>query len=150
MTHTNEILSEWEADGSALVPHTGCWNPVSSQLKATSGSLYSTSSIRLIFQMSSWTWLMDARPQRESLRSSVLLLYVSYTSSHSSNHSWLRLKSMFGSFCFQLSPNKISPYFSFFPLSLSKVFPLNNLFCLSVLASVALIWSLKVELYPAH
>lgn len=49
-----QSLSEWEADGRTLIPHTGRWHQVSSQLKATCGSFYPTSSIRPIFQMSSW------------------------------------------------------------------------------------------------
>lgn len=63
------VQAELEADGPALIPHTGCWHRVSSRLRATSGSLYPTSSIKPIFQMSSWGRLNGRQAKRESRRS---------------------------------------------------------------------------------
>lgn len=55
ITQINEVCCLNGKQMARLIPHTGRWHRVSSQLKATSGSLYPTSSIRLIFQMSSWS-----------------------------------------------------------------------------------------------
>lgn len=131
VTHKWNIVSEWEADGSALVPHTGCWNRVSSQLKATSGSLYSTSSIRLIFQMSSWTRSNGHQTSERVAKvcsvspPSVLSIFTFPELFPLLSLMPLSKVILWKTFCLQLSPKRTSPYLCWFPRpppSFSKVF----------------------------